>query len=298
MEEMSTGEIDLILNTAQSMREVVGRTIKQVPTLRGRQVLSLFYESSTRTKASFDLACKYLSAGAVSISKDSSSLTKGETLRDTVRNIEVMGSEVVIMRHPCGGAPHYLARNVSSSVINAGDGTHEHPTQGLLDMLTIRQHKGELAGLKVTIVGDVFHSRVARSNIYGLTKMGAQVTVSGPSTLMPPYVEDLGCAVELDVDRALVDADVVMVLRLQLERQKGSFFPSLKEYTEFYGVNSRRLGLAKSDAILMHPGPMNRGVEISSDIADGPQSVILEQVPNGVAVRMALLYLLLGGGEA
>ncbi len=295
--ELSVEEMTLILQTSESMREIIDRPIKQVPTLRGRQVLSLFYESSTRTKASFDLACKYMSAGAVSISKDSSSLTKGESLRDTVRNVEIMGPEVVIMRHPSGGACHYLARNVSSSVINAGDGTHEHPTQGLLDMLTVLQHKEHLDGLNVVIVGDVFHSRVARSNIIGFSRMGANVVVSGPSTLLPPYIEEMGCQVESDLDHALAEADVVYVLRLQLERQSASYFPSLREYTELYGLNERRLALAKPDALLMHPGPMNRGVEIDSDVADGAQSVILEQVPNGVAVRMALLYLLLGGGE-
>lgn len=297
IEPMTKDEIELILDTADSMREIIDRPIKQVPTLRGRTVLSLFYEASTRTKGSFDLACKYLSAGAVSISKASSSLVKGESLRDTVRNIEVMGPEAVIMRHPSGGAPHYLARNIDSSVINAGDGYHEHPTQALLDLQTIRHQKGAVEGLRVAIIGDVFHSRVARSNIWALGKMGADVAVCGPTTLMPPCVEEMGCEVITDVDRAVRDADVVYVLRIQMERQEQSFFPSVREYNRLFGIDARRLALARPDALLMHPGPMNRGVEITSDVADGPNSVILEQVPNGVAVRMALLYLLLGGGN-
>ncbi len=297
LEHMSADEIQLILDTADSMREIIDRPIKQVPTLRGRNVLSLFYESSTRTKISFDLACRYLSAGAVSVAKSGSSLDKGESLRDTVRNVEVMGPELVIMRHPSGGAPHYLAQNVTSSVINAGDGYHEHPTQGLLDMMSVRRRTGTLEGLKVTIVGDLFHSRVARSDIWGFQKMGSEVVVSAPSTLIPPDIEEMGCRVEPRVEDALKDADVVCVLRLQLERQKQSFFPSVREYHALYGINARRLGLARPGALLMHPGPMNRGVEITTDIADGPQSIILDQVPNGVAVRMALLYLLLGGGE-
>ncbi len=297
LEEMSTDEIQLVLDTAQSMREIVDRPIKQVPTLRGKSVLSLFYESSTRTKISFDLACKYLSAGTVSVAKAGSSLDKGESLRDTVRNVEVMGPELVIMRHPSGGAPHYLAQNVDSAVINAGDGFHEHPTQGLLDMLSVRQRKGTLEGLKVAIIGDIFHSRVARSDIWGFTHMGSEVVISAPSTLIPPGIEEAGCRVEPRVEDAVSDADVVCVLRLQLERQKQSFFPSIREYHALYGIDARRLALAKPDALLMHPGPMNRGVEITSDIADGSQSIILDQVPNGVAIRMALLYLLLGGGE-
>ncbi len=297
LEEMSADEMELILDTAQSMREIIDRPIKQVPTLRGKGILSLFYESSTRTKISFDLAARYLSAGSVGVAKAGSSLDKGESLRDTVRNVEVMGPELVVMRHPSGGAPHYLAKNVDSSVINAGDGYHEHPTQGLLDMLSVRQKTGTLEGLKVAIIGDIFHSRVARSDIWGFGRMGSEVVVSAPTTLLPPNIEETGCRVEPRVEDALKDADVVCVLRLQLERQKQSFFPSVREYHALYGIDARRLALAKPGAILMHPGPMNRGVEITSDIADGPQSIILEQVPNGVAVRMALLYLLLGGGE-
>ncbi len=296
LEELSRQEIELILQTAQSMTEVLQRTIKQVPTLRGRTVLNLFYEPSTRTKGSFDLACKYMSCGTISVSKASSSLVKGESLRDTVRNIEVMGPEAIIMRHPSPGAPHYLARMVSSSVINAGDGAHEHPTQGLLDLLTIQQHKGGFEGLEVAIIGDILHSRVARSDIWGLNKLGARVTVCGPASLLPPVMDQFDCRVTTDVEEAVRGVDVIYVLRVQSERQQQSFFPSLREYHRLYGIDVRRLALADSDALLMHPGPMNRGIEITTDVADGPQSVILQQVPNGVAVRMALLYLLLGGG--
>ncbi|MDW7739838.1 MAG: aspartate carbamoyltransferase catalytic subunit [Bacillota bacterium] len=295
LEEMSAEEITLILETARSMREIMQRKIKKVPTLRGRSILNLFYEPSTRTKASFELAQKYMSADSVSVAGASSSLTKGETLKDTVRNVEVMGVECVIMRHPVSGSAYYLAHNVEASVINAGDGMHEHPTQGLLDMFTIWEKKGRLEKLKVTIVGDIRHSRVARSNIWGLKKMGAEVVVAGPPTLMPPDLEVFGINFCSNVEDAVEDADVVMALRLQKERQESGLFPSLREYAELYGLNTQRLKKAKEDALIMHPGPMNRGIEITSELADGPNSVVLEQVTGGVAVRMALLYLLLGG---
>lgn len=295
LEEMSAEEITLILDTARSMREIMQRKIKKVPTLRGRSVLNLFYEPSTRTKASFELAQKYMSSDSVSVAGTSSSLVKGETLKDTVRNVEVMGIECVVMRHPVSGSTAYLARNVEASVINAGDGMHEHPTQGLLDMFTILDKKGRLENLKVVIVGDIRHSRVARSNIWGLQKMGAKVVVSGPRTLMPFDLDVFGVEYSPFMEEAVEDADVVMALRLQKERQEGGLFPSLREYSELYGLTTGRVARAKEDVLIMHPGPMNRGVEISSEIADGPRSVILEQVTSGVAVRMALLYLLLGG---
>ena len=295
LEEMSAEEITLILDTARSMREIMQRKIKKVPTLRGRSVLNLFYEPSTRTKASFELAQKYMSSDSVSVAGTSSSLVKGETLKDTVRNVEVMGIECVIMRHPVSGSTAYLARNVEASVINAGDGMHEHPTQGLLDMFTMLDKKGRLENLKVVIVGDIRHSRVARSNIWGLQKMGAKVVVSGPRTLMPYDLDVFGVEYVPFLEEAVEGADVVMALRLQKERQEGGLFPSLREYSELYGLTTGRIARAKEDVLIMHPGPMNRGIEISSEIADGPRSVILEQVTSGVAVRMALLYLLLGG---
>lgn len=295
LEEMSAEEITLILDTARSMREIMQRKIKKVPTLRGRSVLNLFYEPSTRTKASFELAQKYMSADSVSVAGTSSSLVKGETLKDTVRNVEVMGVECVIMRHPVSGSAHYLARNVDASVINAGDGMHEHPTQGLLDMFTILENKGRLEKLKVVIVGDIRHSRVARSNMWGLRKMGADVVVCGPPTLMPPDLNVFGVTYHNRLEEAVESADVVMALRLQKERQEAGLFPSLREYADVYGLAEERLERAKEDVLIMHPGPMNRGVEISSELADGHRSVVLEQVTGGVAVRMALLYLLLGG---
>jgi aspartate carbamoyltransferase catalytic subunit len=298
LREMDREEIDLILDTAQTLKDIATRPIKKVPTLRGKAFVTLFYENSTRTAKSFELAGKYLSADVINISVSSSSVQKGETLIDTARNLEAMGLDGVVMRHPMGGAPHMLAKYLKGSVINAGDGMHEHPTQGLLDMLTIRQAKGTLSGLKVAIIGDIFHSRVARSNIYGLTKYGAEVWVAGPATMLPPGFEDLGVKVTTRVEEALEGADVVNTLRLQLERQEKGLFPSVAEYHKFWGVNPERLKLAKADHLLMHPGPMNRGVEISSYSADGEQSAILGQVTNGVAVRMAILYLLLGGGDA
>ncbi len=295
LEEMSAEEITFILETARSMQEIIQRPIKKVPTLRGRPVLNLFYEPSTRTKASFELAQKYMSADSVSVAGTSSSLVKGETLKDTVRNVEVMGVECVIMRHPVSGSTHYLARNVEASVINAGDGMHEHPTQGLLDMLTIWEKKGRLEELKVVIVGDVRHSRVARSNIWGLKKMGAEVVVAGPPTLMPPDLGAFDVKAFTCIEEAVEEADVIMALRLQKERQESGLFPSLREYAELYGLTLKRVAPAKDDVLIMHPGPINRGIEISSELADGPGSVVLDQVTAGVAVRMALLYLLLGG---
>ncbi len=295
LEEMSAEEITLILDTARSMREIIQRKIKKVPTLRGRSMINLFYEPSTRTKASFELAQKYMSSDPISVGGSSSSLVKGETLKDTVRNLEMMNIDCVVMRHPVSGSAHYLARNVDISVINAGDGMHEHPTQGLLDMFTILDKKGRLEELKVVIVGDIRHSRVARSNIWGLQKMGAEVVVAGPPTLMPPDLEVFGVKYSPQIEDAIGDADVVMALRLQKERQEGGLFPTLREYAELYGLSPQRVAHAKDDVLIMHPGPMNRGVEISSEVADGPRSVILEQVTSGVAVRMAILYLLLGG---
>ena len=294
IEELSAEEINLILETARSMHQIVKRKIKKVPTLRGHSVLNLFYEPSTRTKASFELAQKYMSADSISVNSSSSSLAKGETLKDTVRNVEAMGVERLVLRHPVSGAAHYLARNVQAAVINAGDGMHEHPTQGLLDLYTILQHKGTLNGLKVAIIGDVRHSRVARSNIWGLKKMGAAVVVAGPKTLMPPDLAGFGIKAFDRVEGALKDADVVMALRLQEERQESTLLPSLREYAELYGLNRKRLQAASPAVLLMHPGPVRRGIEITSELADGPASVILEQVTSGVAVRMALLYLLLG----
>ncbi|MGE5673022.1 MAG: aspartate carbamoyltransferase catalytic subunit [Mycobacterium leprae] len=298
LRDLSTTEMDRILDTADMLREILNRPVKKLPTLKGKSFVTLFYENSTRTAKSFEMAGKYLSADSTAISVASSSVQKGETLKDTARNLEAMGIDAVVMRHPVGGAPHFLAERLHCSVINAGDGMHEHPTQGLLDMLTIRQRKGTLKGLKVAIIGDILHSRVARSNIYGLTKYGADVWVAGPATMLPTGFEELGVHVTTRVEEAVEGADVVNVLRLQLERQEKGLFPSVHEYHRFWGMGTDRLKLAKQDALLLHPGPMNRGVEIATAIADGDQSVILNQVTNGVAVRMAVLYLLLGGGNA
>lgn len=295
--DVSAQEITLVLDTADSMKQIVQRTIKKVPTLRGRTILNLFYEPSTRTRSAFELAAKYLSADSISIATATSSIIKGETLKDTANNVEAMGIELIIIRHPVAGAPHYLAENVSASVINAGDGMHEHPTQGLLDIYTMREHKGRIEGLKVAIIGDIMHSRVARSNIWGLKKLGADVILSGPPTLLPKEMAGLGVNYTYSVEEAIRDADVVNVLRLQKERQEAGYLPSLAEYHKYWGVTKERLALAKPDALLMHPGPMNRGIEITSEIADGKQSAILDQVTNGVAIRMALFYLMLGGKE-
>lgn len=298
MKDLSADEIRLILDTADSFMEVSTREIKKVPTLRGKTVVNLFFEASTRTRTSFEIAAKRLSADAVNISASASSVVKGETLIDTARNLEAMNPDIIVIRHSAAGAPHLLAGLVRQSIINAGDGAHEHPSQALLDMLTIREKKGKIAGLKVAIIGDIAHSRVARSNIYGLSKMGAEVVVAGPPTMLPREVDKLGVRAYTKLEEAVTDADVVMMLRIQLERERQNIFPSLREYARHYCLNRLNLGLAKKDVIVMHPGPINRGVEISPDIADDPScSVILNQVNNGVAVRMALLYLLTGGGQ-
>jgi len=294
---LSRQEIQLILDTAESMKEISERPIKKVPTLRGKTVVLFFYEPSTRTRLSFDLAAKRLSADSLAISADMSSLVKGETLLDTARTLESMRPDVVVLRHAYSGAPQFLAERIKASVINAGDGTHAHPTQALLDMLTIRQHKKTLSGLRIAIVGDITHSRVARSNIEGLTKMGSKVVLAGPPTMMPHGIEALGAEVAGSMDAAIQGADVVMMLRIQKERQKRFTIATEREYARQYGLNRERLALAKPDTVVMHPGPINRGVEIAPDVADGPHSLILNQVTNGVAVRMALLYLVLGGGR-
>jgi aspartate carbamoyltransferase catalytic subunit len=297
IEGLTPGEIALILDTAEAMKEVGRRSIKKVPALRGRTVVNLYFEPSTRTRTSFEIAEKRLSADTLSIATATSSVTKGETLLDTVRNLEAMSPDVIVMRHSSSGAPHLLARTCRSAIVNAGDGMHEHPTQALLDAFTIRQHKGRLAGLKVAIVGDLLHSRVLRSNIVLLTTMGANVSVCGPATLMPPAIEAFGVTATTSVEDVVEDADVVMMLRIQHERMHGHFIPSVREYFALFGMTPERLRRARPDVILMHPGPMNRGVEIDSAVADGPYSVILEQVANGVAVRMAVLYLLAGREE-
>jgi aspartate carbamoyltransferase catalytic subunit len=296
-EQLSKEDIELILDTADSFKEINSREIKKVPTLRGKTIVNLFYEASTRTRTSFEIAGKRLSADTINMTASASSVTKGETLEDTAKNIEAMNPDIIVMRHSASGAPHYLAERINCSVINAGDGAHEHPSQALLDLLTIRQHKGKLEGLTVAIVGDITHSRVARSDLYAMTRMGMTVRLCGPGTMMPPGIEKLGAEVFTNMDEAIRDADVVMMLRIQLERQGKTLLPTLREYARFYGLNPTRLALAKKDAIVMHPGPMNRGVEISSYVADGEQNVILDQVENGVAVRMALLYLVAGGEQ-
>jgi aspartate carbamoyltransferase catalytic subunit len=297
IEDISKEEITLILDTAETLAEISQREIKKVPTLRGKTVINFFLEPSTRTRTSFEIAEKRLSADSLNFSASSSSILKGETLIDTALNLEAMAPDFIVIRHSEPGAPHMLSKICRSSIINAGDGAHEHPTQALLDALTIRQKKKELRGLKIAIVGDIAHSRVVRSNILLLKKMGADVTVAGPSTLMPVEIEKMGVKVKYSTDRAIEGCDVIMMLRIQLERQKKEYFPSLREYFNLFGLTEERVKKAKPDVIIMHPGPMNRGVEIASEVADGPYSVILEQVANGVAVRMAVLYLLAGGGE-
>ena len=292
LQGMEREQLTQILDAADSMRRILDQNQKKVPHLQGKTIVTLFYENSTRTRLSFELAAKYMSANAANISASSSSVAKGETLIDTGRTIQMMGTDVVVMRHPMAGAPHLLARHVDAAVINAGDGMHEHPTQALLDMFTIRQKTGSLDGLKVAIIGDITHSRVARSNIWGMQAMGASVWLSGPATLMPVEIEKTGAHVCTRVEEAIEGADVVMGLRLQKERQQGGLIPSLREYANVYGINNERMRLAKQDAVIMHPGPINRGVEMMSDVADRAESVIEEQVKNGVAVRMALLYLL------
>ena len=297
MDQLSVSDINLILDTADSLMEIFSRDIKKVPTLRGKSIVNFFYEPSTRTKASFEMAAKRLSADTLSLSATDSSMVKGETLIDTARNLQAMNPDIIILRHSSSGAPHLLARYVDSGVINAGDGIHEHPSQALLDLFTIKKKKGRIKGLRVVIIGDIAHSRVARSNIIGLRKMGAEVTVSGPPTMIPVDVESLGVKVVLDPIKAVKNKDVIMLLRIQLERQDKVLFPSLREYAIFFGLNTQLIKGAKKDVIIMHPGPINRGVEITGDLADGPFSVILDQVSNGVAIRMALLYLLIGGGK-
>ncbi|PYR25013.1 MAG: aspartate carbamoyltransferase [Acidobacteria bacterium] len=295
--DLTREDIYLILDTAEAMREIGLRPIKKVPTLRGKTVVNLFYEPSTRTRTSFEIAEKRLSADTLNIAVAASSVLKGETLVDTALNIEAMAPDVIVLRHASSGACHLLSRICRSRVINAGDGMHEHPTQALLDAFTIREHKKRIEHLKVAIVGDLLHSRVLRSNVLLLTGLGADVWVSGPATLMPAGIERFGVRTSTSVDEAVADADVIMMLRIQQERMHGVFFPSLREYFNTFGMTAARIARAKPDVIIMHPGPMNRGVEIASDVADGPFSVILEQVANGVAVRMAVLYLLAGGAE-
>lgn len=297
LKDVTKDEIEHILETARTMKYIITSNNKKTPHLQGKSIITLFYENSTRTRLSFELASKYMGATAANISASGSSVSKGETLIDTGKTIDMMGTDVIIIRHGMSGAPHLLAQHVNSAVINAGDGMNEHPTQGLLDMYTILEKKGRLEGLKVAIVGDVAHSRVARSNIWGLTKMGAEVTVAAPSTLLPVEADKMGVKVFTSVEDAIKDADVVMGLRIQLERQKKALFPSVREYSKFFGVDEKRLKLAKKDALLMHPGPVNRGLELSSTVIDGDTSVINEQVLNGVAVRMALLYLLTRRGK-
>ena len=297
IEQLSAEDLTLILDTAESFKEISLRPIKKVPTLRGKTIINVFFEASTRTRTSFEIAGKRLSADTVNISASTSAVVKGETLEDTAKNLEAMKPDIIVMRHSCSGAPHYLAERCDFSVINAGDGAHEHPSQALLDILTMRQAKGRIEGLIVAIIGDITHSRVARSNVYALTKLGAQVRLCGPGTMLPPGIERLGAKVFDCIEDAVSGADVVMTLRIQQERQGKTMLPSLREYAMFYGLNPERLKRAKPDAIVMHPGPMNRGVEISSSVADGPQNVILDQVENGVAVRMALLYLVSGGDK-
>lgn len=298
--ELSVDEIVHLLDAAENFREISRREIKKVPALRGRTVINLFFEPSTRTRTSFEIAAKRLSADAVNVGVSTSSVTKGETLLDTARNLEAMAPDCIVIRHSMAGAPAHLARMCDAPIVNAGDGSHEHPTQALLDALTIREHKGRIKGLKVAIVGDILHSRVARSNIYLLTKLGATVSVGGPGTLVPQGFEELvdaGLRVENRFEDAIEGADVVMILRIQRERQDAAFFPSMREYAVHYGLHPKHLEEAAPDAIVMHPGPMNRGVEISSEIADGKRSLILDQVSNGVAVRMAVLYLVAGGAR-
>ena len=295
LKDLSREEISLLLQTAKSFQEISLRPVKKVPALRGKTVANLFFEPSTRTRISFELAEKRLSADTINMVGSNSSVVKGESLRDTVRNIESLKVDIVVMRHPSSGAPHRLAPTIQASVINAGDGINEHPTQALLDMFTIIEKKKKLDGLKVSFIGDILHSRVARSNIWGLTKMGARVTVCGPKTLLPPEVKKLGVDATTNLEEAVQGADVLNLLRIQLERQTESFFPSIREYANSYQINREVLKKAKPDVLIMHPGPVNRGIEITSDVVDGPYSMILDQVTHGLAVRMAVLYLLSGG---
>ncbi|MBM4135665.1 MAG: aspartate carbamoyltransferase catalytic subunit [Nitrospira sp.] len=294
IKELSKDEINLILDTAAGFKDVLGRDIKKVPTLRGKTAVNLFFEPSTRTRTSFELAAKRLSTDVINFSVPTSSVVKGESLIDTVLTVQALGADFIIIRHSSAGVPHLLAKKLRASVINAGDGTNEHPTQALLDAFTIREKKGRIEGLEIAIVGDIIHSRVAKSNIYCLTKLGARVRLIGPPTLIPEEIRGTGVEVFHDMEAGLKDADVVIMLRIQMERQGKGFFPSTEEYSKNWGLTAERFSLAKDDAIVMHPGPMNRGIEITSEIADGPRSVILEQVTNGLAVRMAVMYLLAG----
>ncbi len=294
-QDLSAAELVYILDATESFIEVSTREVKKVPTLRGKTIINLFYEPSTRTRTSFEIAGKRLSADVVNVSTSGSSVVKGESLKDTAMTLAAMAADVIVIRHPSSGAPHFLARHVPSAVINGGDGIHEHPTQALLDLFTIRQRKGSLAGLRVSIIGDIAHSRVARSNIFAMRAMGMDVRVCGPASLLPLQVESLGVCACTDLDVAICDADIIMVLRLQLERQEKGLIPSLREYSQLYGLTLKRLEQAKPDVLIMHPGPINRGVEIAPEVAEGPYSLILDQVANGVALRMALLYLLAGG---
>lgn len=295
LKDLSADQINHILDTAREMKKIVLSDNKKIPDLQGKTVVNLFYENSTRTRMSFELAAKYMSANAANITASGSSVAKGETLIDTAMNLNAMGTDILVMRHSMSGAPNVIAPLISASVINAGDGMNEHPTQALLDLLTMQEYKGHIEGLKVAIIGDVYHSRVVRSNIYGLTKLGAEVSVGGPSTLMPTGIEKMGVKAYDNVHEAILDADVVMGLRIQLERQKKGLFPSVREYSRFFGVDEQRLKLAKPDAIVMHPGPVNRGVELSTSVIDGERSVITNQVTSGVAVRMAVMSILANG---
>jgi len=295
IQDLSVAEINIVLDTAAAFKQVGERTIKKVPALRGKTMVNLFVEPSTRTRTSFELAAKRLSADVINIDASASSLVKGETLKDTALNLQALNADIIVIRHSAAGAPHFLAPQLRASVVNAGDGAHEHPTQALLDAFTIREKKGTIAGLKITILGDILYSRVARSNIWLLNKLGAHVTLAGPSTLLPRVFEEFGCRVTYDIEEAIADADVINLLRIQHERQRKTAFPSLGEYTAMFGLNKERFARTKPDALIMHPGPINRGVEIDSEVADCSRSVILEQVTNGLAVRMAALFLCAGG---
>src|SRR5437667_96068 len=295
IESLAAGEITTVLDTARAFKAVGERPIKKVPALRGKTVINLFIEPSTRTRISFELAAMRLTADVINFTAEASSLKKGETLRDTARNLEALNADIIIIRHSATGAPHFLSRFLRGSVVNAGDGAHEHPTQALLDTFTIREKKGRIAGLNVTILGDILYSRVARPNIWALLKLGADVTLCGPSTLVPRVFEQMGCRITYNVEEAIADADIINLLRIQHERQRKTMFPSIGEYTSLFGLNKARLTMTKPDVMIMHPGPINRGVEIDSEIADCGRSVILEQVTNGLAVRMAVLFLVNGG---
>jgi len=297
LENIKKCDIEKLLKTADSFKEIIDRDVKKVPTLRGKSVINLFYEPSTRTRNSFELAGKYMSADMINFSSSASSVKKGESLKDTAKTLEMMGVDAVIIRHSSSGAAKYLSRHINASVINAGDGTHAHPTQALLDMLTVKEKIGTLSGLKIAICGDILHSRVARSNIFGFTKMGSEVYVTGPKTLMPVEIEKMGAKLAGSMEDAIRDADVVMVLRIQMERQKKGLYPSNREYAKIFGVDKHKLSLAKPSAIVLHPGPVNRGLELMSEVMDGNQSFINEQVKNGVAIRMSVLYHLIGGSR-